>query len=115
MTQAFWQMSKHGLTIRLRVTPKASKNAITGIYTDPDGQMSLKVSTTAQPEKGKANKAVIALLSKAFGKAKSIFSVVGGLTERNKTILIDGDENHIKSWLLPAIEKIQMLEEVKNG
>jgi len=107
MVQPVWQISKHGLTIRLRVTPKAAKNAITGIYRDGDGQMSLKVSTTAQPEKGKANKAVIAILSKKFGKAKSLFSIIGGQTDRNKTILIDGDVKEIKSWLLPAVEEIE--------
>ncbi|HFC04629.1 MAG TPA: DUF167 domain-containing protein [Rhizobiales bacterium] len=107
MADTLWQKSKHGLTIRLRVTPKASKNAITGVYTDANGVMSLKVSTTAQPEKGKANKAVIAILSKKFGKAKSFFKVISGETDRNKTILLDGSIEEIKQWLLPALKEIE--------
>ena len=107
MTQTLWQISKHGLAVKVRVMPNASKNAVTGVYTAGDGQMSLKVSTTAQPEKGKANKAVIAILSKKFGLAKSKFSVVSGLTDRNKTIILDGDVEEIKSWLLPAVEEIE--------
>ncbi len=107
MTQTLWQTSKTGLTIKLRVTPKASRNAVTGVYTDANNQMSLKVSTTTQPEKGKANKAVIAILSKRFGRAKSDFSVVSGQTSRNKTILINGDIDDVKHWLIPALKEIE--------
>lgn len=107
MSSAIWQVSKHGLTIRLRVTPNASKSAVVGVCKDGAGNMSLKVSTTAQPEKGKANKAVIAILSKTFGTAKSVFKVVSGETDRNKTVLVDGDVKNIKAWLLPKIEEIE--------
>ena len=105
MTKNMWQVSKRGLTIKLRVTPKSSRDAITGIYTNAYSDMSLKVSTTAQPEKGKSNKAVIAILSKDLGKAKSLFKAIDGETRRNKTILIDGDVNHIISWLEPAFKE----------
>ena len=107
MGQTVWQISKHGLTLRVRVMPNASKNAVTGIYVAGDGVMSLKVSTTAQPEKGKANKAVIAILAKKLGKAKSSFSVIAGQTDRNKVILVDGDAEQVKRWLLPAVEEIE--------
>lgn len=107
MSTNVWQISKHGLTIRLRVTPNASKNTVTGVYKDGADLMSLKVSTTAQPEKGKANKAVIAILSKAFGKAKSAFKVVSGETDRNKIILVDGEIKDIKMWLQPKLEEIE--------
>ncbi len=107
MDTAVWQISKHGLTIRLRVTPNAPKNDINGVYKDGDGNMSLKVSTTAQPEKGKANKAVIAILSKGFHKAKSDFTVISGEFGRNKTVLVDGETETIKLWLLSALEDME--------
>ena len=107
MTGQAWTLTSRGLTIRLRVTPKASRNGIAGFYENGDGVVSLKVTTTAQPEKGKANKAVIAILSKRFHKPKSRFSVVHGETDRNKTILIDGDSNEIKSWLLPVLKEVK--------
>ena len=103
MTQV-WQSSKKGIVIHLRVTPKASRNGITGIYVDGNGKASLKVATTAQPEKGKANKAVIAILSKAFKKAKSNFTVIAGEIDRNKTVLIDGEDDEVLNWLKPALE-----------
>ncbi len=107
MSTPAWQISKRGITFRVRVTPKAAKNAISGVYKNSDGNMSLKVSTTAQPEKGKANKAVIAILAKKFHKAKSVFTVVSGETDRNKTILVDGDVDDIKSWLLPILKEFE--------
>ena len=105
MAKPFWQITKHGLTIRLRVTPKASHNGVTGLYTNDANEMSLKVSTTAQPEKGKANKAVIAILAKRFKQAKSTFEVIACETSRHKTVLVNGEINDIKPWLLKTLQE----------
>ena len=80
----------------LRVTPGAAKNAIGGVWEGPDGERRLIVRVTAAPEKGKANKAVIALLSKELGIAKSAFSVIRGETDRNKTLAVEADEAEIR-------------------
>lgn len=75
--------------IFLRVTPNASRDAIEGLEIRDDGQARLRLRVTAQPEKGKANKAVTVLLSKALGLPKSAFSVIAGETARDKTIRIE--------------------------
>ncbi|QWW67548.1 DUF167 domain-containing protein [Rhizobium sp. WYJ-E13] len=46
---------------------------------------------TAVPEKGKANKALIALIAKSLGIAKSSVDLVSGDTSRKKILRIDGD------------------------
>ncbi len=102
-----WRLSKRGVVIFLRVTPKASRNGITGIYVDGNGKASLKVTTTAQPEKGQANKAIIQILAKTFKHAKSGFTVIAGEIDRNKTILISGKESDVLSWLEPALERLE--------
>lgn len=107
MTANLWKPVSDGIALRVRATPNAAKNAIKGIYVAGDGKMSLRVTTTAQPEKGKANKAVIAILAKRFGCAKSLLEVTGGHTQRNKTVVICGDREDIKSWLIPALEGIE--------
>lgn len=101
-----WQFSKKGVVIHLRVTPKASRNAITGIFIDENDKASLKVATTAQPEKGNANKAVIQIIAKTFKQARSNFTVIAGETDRRKTILIDGQCDDVLAWLKPALEKV---------
>jgi uncharacterized protein len=86
------------------VTPRARRNAITGILeTDTEtGGPALKVSVTAPPADGKANAAVLALLAKALRVPKSSLSVITGATGRNKLIHIPGDG----PTLIPMLEAL---------
>lgn len=79
------------LRLSVRVTPKAGADAVDGLYERDDGAASLKLRVRAQPEKGKANKAVIAVLAKALGCAKSNLTVSAGLKDRTKTVMIEGE------------------------
>jgi hypothetical protein len=83
--------SPNGLRLHVRVTANAGTDAVDGLHTASNGAMSLKVRVTAQPEKGRANKAVITLLAKALGCAKSSLEVTSGSKDRNKTVAIVGD------------------------
>lgn len=76
--------------IVVKLTPGASKNEVIGWETDLFGEKRLKACVTAIPEKGKANKALIQLLSKHYGIAKSCFTIIRGETSREKTIEIQG-------------------------
>lgn len=75
-----------GTRIALRVTPKASRNEVLAAET-PDAPLRIYVTTV--PEGGKANAAVLKLLSKALGVPKSRLSVVQGETSRDKLVQID--------------------------
>ena len=72
--------------ITVRLTPKASQNAIMGWYKDTEGKNILKVSVTAIPEKGKANKALIRLLSKEWEIPKSSIIIIKGEMNRTKIL-----------------------------
>lgn len=74
------------------MTPKASADRIQGWAEDEAGQRVLKISVTAVPEDGKANKAVIALLAKRLKLPKSAIEIASGALARHKTLLIDGDD-----------------------
>lgn len=76
--------------LTVRVTPKASRNAIQGTMATPDG-LALKVAVTAPADKGKANAAVIALLADAFDIAKSSITLTHGETDRRKVFRLAGD------------------------
>ena len=69
-------------TFNIRVTPHSKQNKVV----ENDGV--LRVYTNAAPEKGKANAAVIELLAKHFGVAKSQIKIVRGDTTRDKVIEI---------------------------
>lgn len=71
--------------LNVRVIPNASRDEVVGWH---DG--ALKVKVTAQPESGKANKAVCALLAKQFSISKRAVIVVRGHSVPNKLIRIAG-------------------------
>ena len=72
-----------GLILSVRVQPKASRNAIHGAHGE-----ALKISLTAPPVEGAANKACIAFVAKKLGLPKSAVSILSGQTSRNKRLLV---------------------------
>jgi hypothetical protein len=72
-----------GVLLPVRAQPGARRNAITGQH---DG--SLKVSVTQVAERGKANKALIALLSQQLGLRKSQLTLIAGETSSHKQLLV---------------------------
>ena len=71
------------LTFTIRVTPRASANAVAG---ERDGALLVRV--TASPVDGKANDAVIALLAKALGVPRGAVRVDGGAATRTKRVSV---------------------------
>jgi len=64
--------------LHVRVQPKARANAVVGWRGE-----TLRVSVTAAPEDGKANRAVIVLLADSLGIAPSSISLVRGASSRD--------------------------------
>lgn len=85
------RVGRGGWLLAVRVTPKSSRDAVTGLHAAANGSLSLAVTVTAPPDKGKANTAVIATIAKASGLPKSGFSIVSGETGRNKVLLVTGN------------------------
>ncbi len=73
------------MALHVKVHPKARRDSVQVI----EGG-SLKIDVTAPPEGGKANDAVIALLAKALGVAKSDVEIVRGLRSRDKLVRVHG-------------------------
>jgi uncharacterized protein (TIGR00251 family) len=88
-----------GLRVFVRLQPKARRQGIEGIVTEPDGRTALKVAVTAAPESGKANTALVALLGKSWRLPKSAFEIVGGASDRRKTLLLRGDPASLQALL----------------
>ena len=71
--------------LEIRVQPRSSRNEV---VVSEEGQVRVRV--TAAPEGGKANEAVIVLLSDLLRVAKSNIVLVKGHTGRDKTLIIEG-------------------------
>jgi len=70
--------------VPVKAVPGASRTRIVG---ELDGR--LKVAVAAPPEKGKANKAIVALLARTLGVSRRDVTVVAGHTNPLKIIRID--------------------------
>jgi uncharacterized protein (TIGR00251 family) len=79
------QSHAEGVILPVRAQPGARRNEVSGVQ---DGM--LKVCVTQSPEKGKANKALIEVLSKSLGMRKSQIELVSGETSSQKRFLIRG-------------------------
>lgn len=74
-----------GVRVALRVTPRAGSNAIGEVR---NGLLQVKV--TAAPEDGRANAAVLKLLSKTWRVPVSSIEILSGESSREKLLLLRG-------------------------
>lgn len=85
-----WTPSREGVILRVRVTPKSSRDAVEGVETTPQGP-ALKVRVRAVPDKGAANTAVAETVARWLGVPKGAVSLASGSTARVKSLAIVGD------------------------
>ena len=100
----FLSVTSDGLSLRLRVTPKAAKDSVDGPLALADGSRVLGIRVRAVADKGAANKAVERTLAKWLGGAASTVSVVRGTTSRLKTVQVSGDGADLKTAVSRALE-----------
>lgn len=94
-----------GLRVRVRLTPKASRDAIDGVGVDAAGRAFLKVRVKAPPEGGKANAAFLKLLAREWRVPGSSLRISAGAKARLKTLHVNGDgprlANRLMKWSGP--------------
>lgn len=105
-----WEEKGDSFLLKVRLTPNASIVGFNGIWVDAKGEAYLKVSIISVPEKGKANKELIAFLAKVFHLSKSAFEIVCGLTDRCKKIKIETTD---KAGLRLMLESLENKTDVK--
>ena len=81
----WYQESGQGLTIRVQVQPRASRQRVGPVHDER-----LKVSVHAPAVDGAANEAVVALIAKTFGLPRRAVTVVQGHRSRRKTLHLAG-------------------------
>jgi uncharacterized protein YggU (UPF0235/DUF167 family) len=87
----------------VRLTPKASADAIDGVQAAADGTAHLAARVRAVPDKGAANAALERLLAQRLSLPKRAVSVVAGATSRLKTVRLTGDALEIVKSVETAI------------
>lgn len=74
-----------GSLLRIKAVPGARREAIAGVLGDR-----LKVRVAAPPERGRANRAIEALVARILGLKARDVCVASGLTSPDKTLHIRG-------------------------
>jgi len=89
LMQTAIQKTDDGLTLRIVVQKRASKDEIIGFHND-----AIKVRITAAPVDGKANKHLLAFLARTFGVSKQQVNLISGDSQRQKRIHISQPKIH---------------------
>jgi len=74
-----------GVTLAVRVTPRAGRNEIVGAQGE-----ALKVKLAAPPVEGAANAALCEFLADRLGVRKSAVTIIAGRTSRHKVARVEG-------------------------
>ena len=85
------------LRFAVRLTPKGGRDAVEGWAQAADGKRYLRARVAVAPEDGKANEALITLLARSLGVAKSRLRIVSGSASRLKMI-----EMHVEADAVAA-------------
>ncbi|MBI1260355.1 MAG: DUF167 domain-containing protein [Rhizobiales bacterium] len=106
-----FRVQRGALMVDLRVTPNGGSDRVEGLSSDASGRFFLRARVSASPEKGKANAAVLKLLARSWGLARSRLELVAGETDRNKVVCISGDVAELlpqlQRWLTRHMNSIQ--------
>jgi len=98
-------VTPEGLRVSVRLTPKGGRDALDGMTALSDGRAVVKARVRAAPEDGAANAALLALLTKTLGVAKSDAVLAAGHTARLKTVDIRGDGAALAANLTAALKE----------
>jgi uncharacterized protein YggU (UPF0235/DUF167 family) len=88
-----------GVVVPVRLMPRGGRDAVEGWASGADGKRHLKARVSAPPEAGKANAALIALVARTLGVAKSAVTVASGAGARLKRLAVAGDEAALRERL----------------
>ncbi len=93
-----WRHGGACVIVRVRLTPKSSKDAIDGVEATAEGP-AFKARVRAVPSEGEANAALLKLVAKWLGVGQSGLRVAKGGKSRVKSVEITGNTGDIETRL----------------
>lgn len=83
MTEQFFEVRDGGISLRVRVKPRASVSRVLGVRSGE-----LEVAVAAPPVDGAANEELVRVLSEHFDVPKSTIEIARGQSGRSKLVRI---------------------------
>ena len=77
-----------------------------GVAASVEGGRVLKATVTAPAEAGCANEALLRLLARTWRVPRRDFTIIAGLTGRNKAVRVAGDPQHLLEKVIPEIARL---------
>lgn len=103
--EGVWSRTKTGVVVRIRLTPKSSRDAIDGLTETAEGK-AVKARVRAVPEDGAANAAAVQLVAKWLGVPKSSASVAAGHKSRIKMLALAGEPDGLAALVAERIAQL---------
>jgi len=95
---ALYSEGKKGLYLNVHAQPGARRAQLRGLYGD-----AVKIAIGEAAQDGKANKAIVHVIAKAFDLSLSDVEITSGMTSRRKRILLHGNcdvlKQNLEIWL----------------
>jgi uncharacterized protein len=86
-----------GVSFKVRVQPRASRTAITGVL----GDEILKIALAAPPVEGRANESLVRFFAELLDVPPSAIEIVSGGQSRNKVVRVAGvSAEHVRAKLV---------------
>jgi hypothetical protein len=90
LTDGWWRSGPEGITLCVKVQPRARRPGIGGLAPGVDGPR-LRLAVTEPAEDGRANRAACTLLATALGLPAAAVSLLQGAAAREKLVQVSGD------------------------
>ena len=90
MTDGWWRSGPEGITLRVKVQPRARRPGVGGLAPGVDGPR-LRLAVAEPAEDGRANRAACTLLATALGLPAAAVSLLQGAAAREKLVQVSGD------------------------
>jgi uncharacterized protein (TIGR00251 family) len=98
--------ARDGVFVAIRLAPRARADRLLGVAAAAGGGRVLKAAVTAPPEAGRANTALLRLLSDAWHLPRRDLSIASGAASRSKRVLVAGDPQLLLPRLTAAIDRL---------
>lgn len=85
MSTSWWRREPSGLSLAIRIVPRAGSNRVCGVQA---GRLKLRVA--AAPVEGAANRRLCRFVAELFGLPPSAVRLVQGERSRDKRLAVDG-------------------------
>lgn len=93
-----WQPVEAGLRLRIRLTPKSSRDEILGLVETAEGP-AVAAKVRAVPESGRANAALEKLVAGWLGISPSSVKLASGQKSRIKSLVVEGAQAELATTL----------------